>query len=87
MAASTLIFLVRLHRDAIRELLTVHGLGDVRLTSTDPLHLLVLPDADVSLGDFLDAQDAVRAHLGVEIDLVSIRSEYGQKLALDAVAL
>lgn len=87
MATSPPLPLIRLHRDTIRQLLTVLGLGDIRITATEPHHLLVLPDADVPLGDFLDAQDALRGYLGSEIELVSVRSEYGQELAVDAVAL
>lgn len=79
---------LRQHRTAIREILAEHGLTDVRIAATrSPLQLIVRPDDDVSLDDFVDAEDALATYLGEEVELVPTGSELWSDVHPGSVAL
>lgn len=60
---------------------------EARVSFALPTRVLALPDVEVSLGDLLDAQDAMNELLLADIELVSARSELGRDVAAKSVSL
>ena len=87
MANSSQLDLIRAHRTEVRDLLARFGFAEARASLALPTRVIALPDAEVSLGDLLDAQDAMNELLLADIELVSARSELGRDVAAKSVSL
>lgn len=87
MATTFQLDLLRAHRTEVRDLLARFGFTKARVSLTSPTRVIALPDAEVSLGDLLDAQDAMNELLLADIELVSVRSDLGRDVAAKSVPL
>ena len=85
--SSSQLDLLRLHRTEVRELLAGFGFNDLRTIPRQPEAVLACPGADVTLGDLLNAEEALSDFLLTDLEIISTRSELGRELTPGSVAL